>query len=62
MYEATYTRVHPRDHCGINGRMPKGILIADDAKETAQFVAAYAGQIGTRADGRHIGSETGTDA
>jgi mono/diheme cytochrome c family protein len=46
IYEATYTRVIHAVACGINGRMPKGILIADDAKQVAQFVAAYAGQIG----------------
>src|SRR5262245_37938829 len=46
MYEALYTRVIHAVTCGISGRMPKGILIADDAKEAAQFVAAYAGQIG----------------
>jgi mono/diheme cytochrome c family protein len=46
MYESIYTRVLQAVTCGIGGRMPKGILIADDAKEVAQFVAAYAGQIG----------------
>ena len=32
--------------CGIEGRMPKGILEPEEAKEVATFVAAYAGQIG----------------
>jgi mono/diheme cytochrome c family protein len=46
MYQALYTRVITAVTCGKNGRMPKGVLIADDAKNVAQFVAAYAGQIG----------------
>jgi mono/diheme cytochrome c family protein len=46
MYEALYTRVINAITCGVQGRMPKGILIADDAKMVSQFVAAYAGQIG----------------
>jgi mono/diheme cytochrome c family protein len=46
MYSSLYTRVIHAVNCGISGRMPKGILIADDAKAVAQFVAAYAGQIG----------------
>ena len=32
--------------CGIGGRMPKGILEEEEAQQVAQFVAAYAGQIG----------------
>jgi mono/diheme cytochrome c family protein len=46
MYTSIYTRVIGAVTCGVGGRMPKGILISDDAKEVAQFVAAYAGQIG----------------
>jgi mono/diheme cytochrome c family protein len=46
MYESLYTRVLRAITCGVEGRMPKAILIADDAKTVAQFVAAYAGQIG----------------
>jgi mono/diheme cytochrome c family protein len=46
MYESLYTRVISAVTCGVGGRMPKGILISDDAKAVAQFVAAYAGQIG----------------
>jgi mono/diheme cytochrome c family protein len=46
MYSSLYTRVIHAVSCGIGGRMPKGILIADDAKAVSQFVAAYAGQIG----------------
>ena len=32
--------------CGVEGRMPKGILEEEEAKQVAAFVAAYAGQIG----------------
>jgi mono/diheme cytochrome c family protein len=46
MYDSLYTRVISAVTCGRSGRMPKGILISDDAKQVAQFVAAYAGQIG----------------
>jgi mono/diheme cytochrome c family protein len=46
MYEGIYTRVIGAVTCGVEGRMPKGILLDDDAKEVSQFVAAYAGQIG----------------
>ena len=31
--------------CGLGGRMPKAILEEEEAREVAQFVAAYAGQI-----------------
>jgi mono/diheme cytochrome c family protein len=48
-YEGTYTRVLTAVTCGIPsgqiGQMPKGILEGENAKEVAQFVAAYAGQI-----------------
>ena len=30
---------------GLGGRMPKGILLGEEAKQVAAFVAAYAGQI-----------------
>src|ERR671933_19031 len=33
MYDAIYTRVIHAVSCGVNGRMPKGVLIADNAKE-----------------------------
>jgi mono/diheme cytochrome c family protein len=32
--------------CGIEGRMPQGILEEEEAQQAAVFVAAYAGQIG----------------
>jgi mono/diheme cytochrome c family protein len=46
MYDSIYTRVMQAVTCGVQGRMPKAILLSDDAKLVAQFVAAYAGQIG----------------
>jgi mono/diheme cytochrome c family protein len=46
MYEATYTRVLNAIICGVQGRMPARILLDEDAQVVAQFVAAYAGQIG----------------
>jgi mono/diheme cytochrome c family protein len=46
-YEGIYTRVLTAITCGFGeGRMPKGILEGENAKQVAQFVAAYAGQIG----------------
>ena len=32
--------------CGIEGRMPRGILETAEAQEVSKFVAAYAGQVG----------------
>ena len=47
LYEGNATRVLPRRAAaGSSGRMPKGILEEEEAREVAQFVAAYAGQIG----------------
>jgi mono/diheme cytochrome c family protein len=46
MYEGIYTRVLHAISCGIEGRMPEGILVGEDAESAASFVAAYAGQIG----------------
>jgi mono/diheme cytochrome c family protein len=46
MYSSLYTRVIRPITCGVSGRMPKGILLDEDARAVAQFVAAYAGQIG----------------
>lgn len=46
MYEGLYTRVIQALTCGVKGRMPKGILVGDEAESAAAFVAAYAGQIG----------------
>jgi mono/diheme cytochrome c family protein len=45
-YQSIYTRVIQAVTCGVQGRMPKAILLDEDAREVAQFVAAYAGQIG----------------
>ena len=46
LYEGNAGRVLNAVQCGIGGRMPKGILEEEEAREVAQFVAAYAGQIG----------------
>jgi len=45
-YEGLYTRVLSAVQCGRAGRMPKGIVVGEDAEDAAAFVAAYAGQIG----------------
>ena len=45
-FEGIYGRVLHAVNCGISGRMPKGILLGDEAKHVATFVGAYAGQIG----------------
>lgn len=45
-FEGNYTRVLGAVVCGRQGRMPKGILQGEEAKQAAAFVAAYAGQIG----------------
>ena len=44
-YEGLYTRVLQAVTCGQGGRMPKGIVVGEDAQDVASFVAAYAGQI-----------------
>jgi mono/diheme cytochrome c family protein len=50
LYEGNASRVLLAVQCGIpsggGGRMPKGILEEEEAREVAQFVGAYAGQIG----------------
>jgi mono/diheme cytochrome c family protein len=46
-YEGNYGRVINAITCGVQGRMPARILISEEAKAVAQFVAAYAGQIGS---------------
>jgi mono/diheme cytochrome c family protein len=46
LYEGNAARVLNAVQCGIGGRMPKGILEEEEAQQVAQFVAAYAGQIG----------------
>jgi mono/diheme cytochrome c family protein len=45
-FEGNYARVLRAINCGVEGRMPKGILQGEEAQEAAAFVAAYAGQIG----------------
>jgi mono/diheme cytochrome c family protein len=40
-----YNQVLAAVSCGIEGRMPRGILEEDNAKEVASFVAAYAGRL-----------------
>jgi mono/diheme cytochrome c family protein len=44
-FEGIYARVLNAVTCGIQGRMPKEILLGDEATDVAAFVAAYAGQI-----------------
>jgi mono/diheme cytochrome c family protein len=44
-YDGIYSRVITAVSCGIGGRMPKGILLGEEAQQVASFVAAYAGQI-----------------
>ena len=46
LYEGNAGRVLQAVQCGIEGRMPRGILEEEEAREASQFVAAYAGQIG----------------
>ena len=46
LYEGNASRVLLAVQCGLQGRMPRGILEEEEAHEVAQFVAAYAGQIG----------------
>ena len=45
LYDGNASRVLNAVQCGISGRMPKGILEEEEARQVAQFVAAYAGQI-----------------
>jgi len=45
-YDGVYSRVLNAIVCGLEGRMPAGILQDQDAEEVAGFVAAYAGQLG----------------
>ena len=44
-FEGLYSRVLQAVHCGLGGRMPRGILLGAEAQDVAAFVAAYAGQI-----------------
>jgi mono/diheme cytochrome c family protein len=45
-FEGNSTRVMKAVTCGLEGRMPRGILEPAEAQEVAKFVSAYAGQIG----------------
>jgi mono/diheme cytochrome c family protein len=45
-FEGNYSRVLQAVNCGVSGRMPKSILIGQEAEDVSAFVAAYAGQIG----------------
>jgi len=46
LYGGNSSRVLNAVNCGIGGRMPKGILVGEEAQTASVFVAAYAGQIG----------------
>ena len=46
-FDGNAARVMQAVTCGIEGRMPQGILEQQEAQQAAVFVAAYAGQIGT---------------
>jgi mono/diheme cytochrome c family protein len=49
LYDGNTTRVLQAVLCGVppgGARMPRGILEEEEAQEVAQFVGAYAGQIG----------------
>lgn len=45
-FEGNYIRVLGAVECGRAGRMPKGILLDEEAKQVSAFVAAYAAQLG----------------
>lgn len=45
VFEGSYTRVLGAVTCGLNGRMPRGILLDEEAREVSAFVAAYAAQL-----------------
>jgi mono/diheme cytochrome c family protein len=45
-FDGISTRVMRAVSCGLNGRMPRGILEPAEAQEVAKFVAAYASQVG----------------
>ena len=44
-YEGVYGRVLNAVACGLEGRMPAGILQGSDAQQVSGFVASYAGQL-----------------
>ncbi|MDX6588451.1 MAG: hypothetical protein QOI31_2924 [Solirubrobacterales bacterium] len=45
-FDGNSTRVMRAVVCGLDGRMPRGILEPAEAAEVSKFVAAYAGQVG----------------
>jgi mono/diheme cytochrome c family protein len=45
LYEQISSQVIQAVTCGRLGRMPRGILLGEEAQHVASFVAAYAGQI-----------------
>ena len=45
VFEGNYTRVLGAVTCGLEGRMPKGILLDEEAQQVSAFVAAYAAQL-----------------
>jgi mono/diheme cytochrome c family protein len=57
-FDGNATRVMKAVHCGLAGRMPRGILETAEAQEVSKFVAAYAGQIGA---GPVVDTETAAD-
>jgi mono/diheme cytochrome c family protein len=50
-FKGNYQRVLSAVTCGVNGRMPAGILQGAQAQEVSTFVAAYAGQVGGSSSG-----------
>jgi len=54
-YDGIYGRTLQAVTCGVAGRMPKGILLGEEAEEVATFVGAYAGRIG---EGPTVDTET----
>lgn len=46
LFVGNFSRVHGIVVCGREGRMPKGILLDEEAADVSAFVAAYASQIG----------------
>jgi mono/diheme cytochrome c family protein len=57
-FKGNYSRVLTAVTCGVNGRMPAGILQGAQAQEVATFVAAYAGQVGGSASGPLVDTAT----
>jgi mono/diheme cytochrome c family protein len=57
-FKGNYSRVLSAVTCGVNGRMPAGILQGAQAQEIAAFVAAYAGQVGGSSSGALVDIST----